>query len=100
MTLLAAGVCIFAPLATAGDDTGVPIIRNYVLRHRHWHSRDFEIRREADSGSLRVYHIVNYDDYKRHFRNEREVFETGAGKSFLIYFDPRRQVVVKEMYFQ
>jgi len=100
MTLLATGVCILASSAIARDDTAVPIIRSYVLHHRHWHSRDFEIQREADSGSSRVYHVVNYDDYKRHFRNGHEVFETGSGKSFLVYFDPRRQVVIKEMYFQ
>jgi hypothetical protein len=99
-TLLAVCASSYAASPTPSDDAAFGIIRDYVLHHRHWSTRDFYIERQRDAGRYSVYDIVNRDDQKRHFRNGIEVFETGAGKSFTVYYDRRRRAVVKEMSFQ
>jgi hypothetical protein len=75
-------------------------VREYVVSHRHWSIGTYTIKRRPDFGGHRVYDIINFDDYKRHYRNGQEVFESGRGKSFEVYYEPRTRKVIKEVWFQ
>ena len=78
----------------------VAAVRQYVSTHRHWATDQYTVKRRPDEGQYYVYHVVNFDDFKRHYRNGEEVFETGSGKSFVVYYEPSTGKIVKEMWFQ
>jgi hypothetical protein len=78
----------------------VAVVRQYVSTHRHWANDEYTVKRRANEGEYYVYQVINFDDFKRHYRNGQEVFVTGGGKSFDVYYQPSTGKIVKEMWYQ
>ena len=75
-------------------------IREYVSEHKHWSTDTYRIERQPDFQNYHVYDVINVEDEKRHYEHGVEVFESGAGKSFAVYYDPVKKQIVREMHFQ
>jgi hypothetical protein len=78
----------------------VAVVRQYVSTHRHWANSEYTVKLRGTDGEYYVYEVINFDDDKRHYLNGQEVFETGRGKSFDVYYQPSTGKVVKEMWHQ
>lgn len=81
-------------------ESALAAVHQYVSTHRHWPSDAYTVKQREDFGQYHVYDVINFDDYKRRYQNGQEVFESGRGKSFELYYEPRTGKIVKEIWFQ
>jgi hypothetical protein len=70
------------------------VIQRYVSKTKGWKASAYEIELKRHEGTYDVYWVIYLHDRKK------VPPSTGGGNSFAVYYDPRRDKVIREMHFQ
>lgn len=76
----------------SSESQDLAIIGQYVVKQKGWDKSLFRIEEKRRENGNVVYLILYLPEEKAAF--------IGGGESFLIYYDPIKREIVKEMYFQ
>ena len=71
------------------------VIKTYVNTSRGWKISDYRIEERGRDGGLIIYVVVYLEDEKN-----PNPYPGGSGKSFMVYYDPQKQAIIKDLAFQ